>query len=81
MRYKVIDLEHFIRGNCPLFVCRSCHTKYGWEHQGWCKVCRLTNPSCRDCLYFGEQPGIYLHPETKRKRREDLPYEKDKRSL
>lgn len=78
MQYKVIDSEHIIRGDCPLFACRCCHTKYGWNHQGWCEAYQLTAPTCKDCLYFGEQPEICLHPE---KIKEDLPREKDKRSL
>ena len=81
MRNKVINSEYVIRGNCPLFACRCCHTKYGWQHQEWCEMYQITNSACSDCLYFGGHPGICLHPEAKRKRKEDLPHEKDKCSL
>ena len=65
MRNKVIDPEYTIRGSCPLFACRFCHTKYGWEHQEWCEAYQLTSPSCRDCLYFAQQRNRCERPAPK----------------
>lgn len=77
MRYKEIDSEYIIRGSCPLFACRCCHTKYGWEHQGWCEEYRLTSPTCRDCLYFSERHGKCKHPAQRKERQGASPHEKD----
>ena len=66
MRYKVVDSEFIIRGNCPLFACRCCHTKYGFEHQEWCEAYQLTSPTCRDCLYYDVRKNECKHPVTKK---------------
>ncbi|MBQ6153349.1 MAG: hypothetical protein IJJ15_06350 [Ruminococcus sp.] len=76
MRTRMMTTEYTIRGSCSLFVCRCCRTKYGWEHQGWCDLYSLTEPSCHDCRYFSEQAGECIHPAQKREGR-DLPYEED----
>ena len=68
MRDKVIDPEYVIHGNCLHFACRCCYTKYGREHQGWCEAYRLTNPDCRDCVYFNERQNKCEHPMRKRQR-------------
>ena len=66
MRYRV-DPEYIIRGSCPLFACRRCHTKYGFEHQEWCEAYRLTSPGCRDCLYHDDRQDECKHPVTKKR--------------
>ena len=66
MRYKVVDSEFIIRGSCPLFACRCCHTKYGFEHQEWCEAYQLTSPTCRDCLYYDERKNECKHPVNKK---------------
>ena len=66
MRDKVVDSEFIISGNCTLFACRCCHTKYGFEHQEWCEAYRLICPNCRDCLYYDERKNECKHPVTKK---------------
>ena len=73
MRNKVLS-ENAIRGSCSLFVCRCCRTKYGWEHQEWCDLSALTQPSCKECRYFRERDGECVHP-AKKPWKEELPYE------
>ena len=72
MRDKVIDPEYVIHGNCLHFACRCCYTKYGREHQGWCEAYRLTNPDCRDCVYFNERQNKCEHPMRKRERKDGV---------
>lgn len=78
MKFKDSNAEYTISGSCPLFACRCCHTKFGWEHQEWCEAFSLTQPTCNDCMYHSERRGICIHPAKKRSGREDLPYEEDK---
>ncbi|MBQ5398631.1 MAG: hypothetical protein IIU14_04240 [Ruminococcus sp.] len=71
---KVKISDNAIFGSCPLFACRRCRTKYGWEHQVWCEMSCVTRPTCVDCRYFSSQGGGCAHP-AKRTRKEELPYE------
>ncbi len=68
MRYDFANPEYIIRGNCSCFVCRCCLTKYGWEHQSWCEVYSLTQPTCRDCRYYSERRSRCEHPVLKKER-------------
>lgn len=81
MRQRLMTTEYTIRGRCSLFVCRCCRTKFGWEHQWWCDLCSLTEPSCDDCRYYSNQYQECIHPALKKERREELPYEEDERPL
>ncbi len=72
--------DNIIRGNCSLFVCKICRTKYGWEHQKWCEYYSLTLPSCKDCRYFSENESECIHP-TKKLRKETLAYEETQGSV
>ena len=66
MRYKLVRSLYTIRGSCPLFVCRYCMTKYGWEHQEWCDYYTLTKPSCSDCRYYDPRAEECDHPSMKK---------------
>lgn len=68
--------DNIIRGSCPLFVCRSCRTKYGWAHQPWCDMCTLTLPTCEDCRYFSQHDNDCTHP-AKKFRKEESGVEED----
>ena len=61
--------ENAIRGSCPRFACRCCHTKYGYPHQKWCEIYLLTQPVCSDCIYFNEKCGVCRHPAKKSRER------------
>lgn len=80
MRYQTQLIDNFIRGSCPLFVCRCCRTKYGWRHQGWCEIGSVTEPTCLDCRYFHQTNSECVHPSQKREGR-DLPYEEDQDTI
>lgn len=80
MRKNAVYNENIIRGNCSLFVCSCCRTKYGWEHQVWCEHYAVTVPSCRDCRYYRQQDGVCEHL-AKKLRKETLAYEKAQDSV
>ena len=67
MLYKTMTSGYIILGSCRLFACRCCLTKYGWEHQEWCEVCSLTQPTCRDCRYYSERHSRCEHPVMKKR--------------
>ena len=62
MRDDIHLSDNIIRGECSLFVCRLCRTKYGWEHQRWCELGAIVEPSCWNCRYFRGQSGECVHP-------------------
>lgn len=74
MQHNLIMTDCTIRGRCSLFLCRDCRTKYGWEHQLWCPLRFVTQPSCKDCRYYWEQNGECTHP-SKKQGKGELPYE------
>lgn len=78
MRKIMISSYNIIHGKCSLFACLCCRTKYGWEHQQWCELSMITQPTCRECRYYSERDGECTHP-SKKQRKEDIPYEKNKR--
>ena len=78
---RIILPEYVIHGDCSLFACRCCRTKYGWTHQAWCENCLLTVPACMDCHYYHCLSGLCTHPALKRIRKEDAPREEDQRPL
>ena len=51
-----MEATHVINGGiidagCPLYACRVCRTKTGWEHQRWCGITGMTEPGCDQCRY------------------------------
>ncbi|MBP5604962.1 MAG: hypothetical protein J6X60_05405 [Ruminiclostridium sp.] len=54
-----------IIAECPLFVCRECHTKTGHPHQRWCVLRDKAGGGCSECLYL--QPNDRcIHPYRKK---------------
>ncbi|MCR4780252.1 MAG: hypothetical protein K5876_04055 [Ruminiclostridium sp.] len=45
------EKDNIILAECPLYVCRICHTKTGHPHQGWCTLDRDEKPDCGSCIY------------------------------
>lgn len=70
MNNKTTISDYKIRGNCSLFVCRCCRTKYGWEHQNWCELKSLSQPLCGDCRYYSNENKC-IHPAANKLRKEE----------
>ena len=82
MRYQIRRNSYTIRGSCSRFVCSCCRTKFGWEHQPWCDLYEMTEPTCTECRYHSKSTGECLHPALKQNlERRELPYEEDERPL
>ncbi|MBQ9482739.1 MAG: hypothetical protein IJU82_00980 [Ruminiclostridium sp.] len=54
--------DRTIIAECPLFVCRICHTKTGHPHQIWCTLSVKGTADCTDCLYRQDINGLCGHP-------------------
>ena len=68
MRYQTKASDNIIRGNCSLFVCRCCRTKFGWNHQNWCSLNSVIESVCTDCRYYDEKNQKCIHPIKKDKK-------------
>gem|GEM_PF-6969600 len=66
-----------IFAECPLFVCRECHTKTGHPHQHWCRLADSGGTDCGHCLY-GQTGGKCTHPYRKKAMKR---HEEDKRNI
>lgn len=71
---KFDTANEIISGNCSLFACRCCRTKYGWNHQKWCALSLVTHPACTECKYFRERDRECIHP-AKKIRKDELSYQ------
>ncbi|MBQ9383362.1 MAG: hypothetical protein IJT87_03925 [Ruminiclostridium sp.] len=58
--------DEIIFAECPLFVCRECHTKTGHPHQHWCTIAEKSGSGCAECLYRQERSGKCTHPYRKK---------------
>ena len=62
----MIKKNNTIIAECPLFVCRECHTKTEYPHQKWCTLSDAGKTECECCLYWQESRKRCAHPYKKK---------------
>jgi hypothetical protein len=58
--------DNTILAECPLFVCRECHTKTGHTHQKWCTLQKDSITECERCHYWQKAYRRCGHPYRKK---------------